>query len=271
MAFDGFPEQGRRGSGQASPGPGPDVEVRRPILPGRRLGVRKPQPFPAPRARAARQDALHRQAGVLAHDFNNLLNVILSASEALGDQLPEGSEGRELAQLSQDAAVRGAQLLRRMLDLSRPDAPAAAACDGVEAVLATARRARLATPDSVSVEVRLAGAPLPCAVDPADLESALLNLCINAGHAMPAGGAITIRAEAAGDHVVFSVRDEGVGMSPDVLARATEPYFTTRQGRGGTGLGLSGARAFADRAGGRLQLQSQEGRGTTATLYLPRA
>jgi len=283
MAFDGFPVEGQKVSVPASPGSAPGAEVRHRALTGRRHGVRPPGRRPSVRPGNTKTEALHRQAAVLTHDFNNLLGVILCASEALAQQLPEGSEGRELAQLSQDAAERGGELLRRMLDLSRPDAAIEGACDVAEAVLATARRARLATPAGVSVEVRLADAPLPCAADRAELESALLNLCVNAGHAMPAGGAMIVAAEgvtfggsaaadlglASGDYVALSVTDDGVGMSPDVLARALQPYFTTRKGRGGTGLGLSGADAFARQAGGRLRLQSQEGRGTTVTLYLP--
>jgi signal transduction histidine kinase len=126
-------------------------------------------------------------------------------------------------------------------------------------------------------------APLTCRADRAGLESALLNLCVNAGHAMPKGGAIQVSAIPAvlsaetaqalglqaGCYAALSVRDPGVGMSPKTLARATEPYFTTRKGRGGTGLGLAGVKAFAEDAGGALKLASVEGHGTTATIYLP--
>ena len=101
------------------------------------------------------------------------------------------------------------------------------------------------------------------------LESALLNLCVNAGHAMPGGGVMTLSAGVSGDTVVLSVRDNGCGMSAEVLARATEPYFTTRRGQGGTGLGLAGVRAFAERSGGRFELASRSGQGLTATLVLP--
>ncbi|WP_293899253.1 ATP-binding protein [Phenylobacterium sp.] len=231
----------------------------------------------------ARLAALHRQAGALVHDFNNLLTVILNANEALAAQLPQGSTGRELAEAAQAAAERGAELVGRLLDLSQD--PAQGPVDCAEAVAATARRARLAAPRSVTVEVRLTDAPLMGAVDGAGLESALLNLCVNASHAMPAGGVMTLTAQArtldaacaqglalaAGRYIVVTVSDTGVGMSQEVLARATEPFFSTRCGRGGTGLGLCGARDFVEAAGGRLVLASREGHGTTASLYLPHA
>ena len=232
-----------------------------------------------------RLEALHRQTGVLAHDFNNLLGVILAANEALTDQLPESSDGYELARIAQEAAEKGAELLARMVDLSRPETPEAQVLDAAEITLATARLAQVSTPSDVTVVATAMSGDLACRADRAGLESALLNFCVNAGHAMPQGGAIqvaasakTLRGEAAralcladGRYVAFSVTDPGVGMSADVLARAADPYFTTRAGRGGTGLGLAGARDFAQRSSGALSLASTEGRGTTATLYLPRA
>lgn len=265
---------------------------------GARRAVRKPaqvsrRPVSRPSRRSElrgaaadqRLEALHRQAGVLAHDFNNLLNVILAASEALAARLPEASEGYDLARISQEAAEKSAELLTRMVELSCPVADTAETIDAAEVALTTARLAQVSTPTDVTVITLAMTEPLACRADRGGLESALLNLCVNAGHAMPDGGAVQVaigsanlEGEAAaaleldaGRYVAFSVSDPGVGMSADVLARAAEPYFTTRAGRGGTGLGLAGARDFARRAGGALQLVSQEGRGTTATIYLPRA
>lgn len=230
-----------------------------------------------------RLEAVHRQTDVLAHDFNNLLNVILAANEALALLVPEGSDAQELALISQDAAEKGAELLRRIADLSRPATVAEGPTDCAEVLVATTRLANVSTPPTVTVLAMAMPAPLTCRTDQAGLESALLNLCVNAGHAMPDGGAVQVCAEPAvivgaeaealglapGCYAALSVRDPGIGMSAEVLARATDPYFTTRAGHGGTGLGLSGVKTFAVRAGGALKLVSAEGRGTTATIYLP--
>ncbi len=224
---------------------------------------------------------LHRQTGTLVHDFNNLLTVILNVNVALADEVIEGSAGHELIQVSQAAAERCAELVRRLMDLSQAARPAPVDC--AEAITTTARRARLAAPRAIAVEVRLTDALLLSPVDGAGLESALLNLCVNASHAMPSGGTIMITAQAwtldeteavalgvaTGRYNVVSVADTGVGMSPEALAQATERFFTTRCGRGGTGLGLAGVRDFAEAAGGRFLLTSREGRGTRARLYLP--
>lgn len=236
---------------------------------------------PAASGGAARLAQMHRHAGFMLHDFNNLLTVILNASEALADELPEGSAGHELAQVSAAAAEQGAVLVRRLMELSEGRRTAPVDC--AEAVAVTARRARLAAPRNVAVEVRITDAPLFASVDGPGLESALLNLCVNASHAIPDRGTIMLTAQPwtlalieardlnlqAGRYVVISVADTGAGMSPEVLAQATEALFTTRRGRGGAGLGLAGVRDFAEASGGRFVLTSREGRGATARLFLP--
>lgn len=230
-----------------------------------------------------RVEALHRQTSLLAHDFNNLLGVIVAANEALAARLPEGSDDFELAQIGLDAAEKAAELLERIRALSAP--AQADIVDAAQALVAVSRLANVSTPQNVTVVAKAMPAPLSCRADRAGLESALLNLCINAGHAMPKGGAIQVSAILAqldaataaplgldaGPYAAFAVKDPGVGMSPDTLAHATEAYFTTREGQGGTGLGLAGVAAFAKDAGGALRLVSKEGRGTTATVYLPLA
>lgn len=279
----------RRDGFQAFSGDGAGKPIRLPARAPRTSGRRQAaRPSRRPDVREAASDqrleALHRQTGVMAHDFNNLLNVILAANEALAARLPETSESYELARIGLEAAEKGAELLARMVELSCPAAEAAGVVDAAEVSVTTARLAQVSTHAGVTVMALALPEPLACRAERGGLEAALLNLCVNAGHAMPEGGAVQVAVGAArlageaaavlelnpGRYVAFSVIDPGVGMSPDVLARATQPYFTTRAGCGGTGLGLAGVRDFARRSGGALRLVSQEGRGTTATLYLPR-
>ena len=231
------------------------------------------------RAAADRLDALHRASGALTHDFNNLLGVILSASERLAGELTAGGEQQKLALLALEAAERGAELLRRTLSLGQAGEPAAAAVDGAASIATVRRMARQAIP--TSVRLRATAEPLHCLADRTGLEMALLNLCLNAGQAMPDGGRLDISARETrvsgfdarrmgltpGDYVGFTVRDTGKGMPPETLARAAEPLFTTKAT--GTGLGLSSVRDFAASCGGALSLWSREGHGTTATLYVP--
>lgn len=220
------------------------------------------QPRPAAAARATE---------VLAHDLNNLLAVILAANEALATDLPAGSYNHELAQVGQDAAERAALLLARWPGGSGPRRPVGTASDAGEAIRQTARLARLSATDAVRIQCDINERNLACLADRPALDSALLNLCLNACHAMPQGGVLTLSADVVGSDVVMRVSDTGCGMSPEVLARAAEPGFTTRGDRGGTGLGLAGVAEFARRCGGQLKLASRTGRGTTVTLRLPRS
>lgn len=234
-------------------------------------------------ATAKRLATLHRSSGTLAHDLNNLLGVILSANERLSEELADGSDQQKLAVLGLEAAERGAALLRRLLALARDEAPDAGSVDCSDVLHALLHLARQAIAPAVRLEVRAPATPLRCAADGTSLEMALLNLCLNAGQATPDGGEISVDAQAVrltvpaarklgvagGGYVAFAVRDTGKGMSPAVLARAADPLFTTRTA--GTGLGLSSVIDFAASAGGALELASIEGRGTTATLYLPLA
>lgn len=242
-----------------------------------------PRPSRVGGQEAQRLAALHRMSGALTHDFNNLLGVILSANERLAEELPEGSDQQRLALLGLEAAERGAELLRRALALTHAEIAEPETIDSGEAMATLSRLARQAIAPDVRLVAIAPAAPLRCAGDATGLEMALLNLCLNASQAMTGGGDITVRAcptrltvaearrlgLARGAYVAFSVRDTGPGMSTQTLARATDPLFTTKAT--GTGLGLPSVVDFAKSAGGALALQSREGHGATATLYLPLA
>ena len=250
-----------------------------------------PSPSPTDRAPAneggtdgapasGRLDPARLQSGALTHDFNNLLGVIVSANERLAAELGEGGEHRKLALIALEAAERGAELLRRALDLAQ--GRTAERDDRIDAkpVFGALRRiARQAISPALRLEVRDPDETIACRGDRTGLEMSLLNLCLNAGQATPDGGRIVVRVRKVrldaserlglppGDYAAFSVRDTGRGMSPEVLARATDPLFTTRST--GTGLGLSSVLDFARHNGGGFSLWSREGLGAPATLYLP--
>jgi signal transduction histidine kinase len=240
---------------------------------------------------ARRLAVLHRQSSVLAHDFNNLLTIIVGATEKLSAEIDLGAEQHELAEIALRAAERGSELLGRMLALSLDAASAVPQVDSAQPVECAQVLQDIlvlihhAVPETVEIWTSAPSEPLNCVADATGLEGALLNLSLNASHAMPQGGllridarAVDLRHDAAqrlgvepGPYVALSVRDNGCGMSDQVLARATEPLFTTRGETGGAGLGLVSVSDFARALGGALTLASREGLGTSATLYLPRS
>lgn len=226
--------------------------------------------------------SLQRLAGVLAHDFNNLLTVVMSATEQLSGGLAEGSEQRELAMVGLQAAERSAQMLARLVALSEQRASAVAPLLAADVLRSTSRYVRHVAPACVEVTTEFTAGDATVVADRLALENALLNLCINAGDAMPGGGRLRLTAErrallpgeaerlrvAPGGYVCFAVADTGQGMAPHVLAQAVQPYFTTKGDRG-TGLGLSSAKDFAQASSGALSLASRVGEGTTVSLFLP--
>ena len=235
-------------------------------------------------AQSMRLEALGQLTGGVAHDFNNLLTVILGATETLAAELPEGSDHRDLAEVSLQAAERGADLVRRLLAFCRHQSlePQSIECSGM--IGSVQNLAQHLVRDDIELDVRASGVPLYCNADRAELEAALLNLCINARDAMPSGGLLSLEADGVmlpgkaarqlgltpGAFVVFTVKDTGVGMSPETLRRAIEPFFTTKGLAGGNGLGLSTVYGFAQQSGGCLTIASKPRRGTMVRLYLPR-
>lgn len=227
-----------------------------------------------------KMEAIGQLTGGIAHDFNNLLSVMSNGLEVL--QLKgQDPDQVQIMESMRRAVERGATLTQQLLSFSRqqPLAPTRhnlnRVVSGFEAVL---RRAGNST---ISFVFRLADDLLPAVVDAPRLETALLNLVVNARDAMPSGGTLsveTLNADLAenevaglpaGQYVRIVVSDTGTGMAPDVLARAYEPFFTTKEIGKGTGLGLSQVYGFIVQSGGAIDIKSQLGAGTTVSLYLP--
>lgn len=234
---------------------------------------------------AQRLEAIGQLTGGIAHDFNNLLTVILGNSELLIEQLRDDDPLRVLAEMTKTAAERGAELTRRLLAFARRQ-PLEPKVVPINTLLAEMRGllGRTLTAD-ISIELAPGDDVGNALVDPAQLEAAVLNLCINARDAMTDGGRLTIETAnvalddeyaegnievAAGEYVVIAVSDTGSGITPDNLARVFEPFFTTKDVGKGTGLGLSMVYGFARQSGGHAKIYSEVGRGTTVKLYLPK-
>ncbi|PWB63499.1 MAG: hybrid sensor histidine kinase/response regulator, partial [Bradyrhizobiaceae bacterium] len=237
-------------------------------------------------SRSQRLEAIGQLTGGIAHDFNNLLTVVIGSLDLLEDRVGSDPAASEYARAALTAALRGAELTRQLLAFARRqslDAKVIAVNDRVAATLGLLRRT---LGEEIEVTTALAADPWPAFADPVQLESALINLAINARDAMPDGGRLTIETAnarldedyarqnadvAPGDYVMLAVADTGSGMSPDVLARVFEPFFTTKEPGRGTGLGLSMVYGFARQSQGHVRIASEVGHGTTVRLYVPRA
>ncbi len=237
-------------------------------------------------AQAQKMEAVGQLTGGVAHDFNNLLAVIQGRLRLMRDDLVDRPALREWAEICIRAAERGASLTRSLLAFSRMQTlkPASIELNAIVADMTELVRRTLGE----RIDVRLSMAPdlWPCLADPGQVQTALLNLAVNARDAMPDGGKLTVETRnaridpdyaahigeiRAGDYVLLSVSDTGIGMSPETAARVFEPFFTTKETGRGSGLGLSMVYGFARQSGGHVGIYSELGRGTTVNLYLPRA
>jgi PAS domain S-box-containing protein len=233
-----------------------------------------------------RLDAIGRLTGGIAHDFNNLLTVILGNAELLVQRLSGDARLRLVAELTRTAAERGADLTRQLLAFARRQPLDPRATD-VHALLAGMHSLlRRTLGEHIEIQRQHGAGLWEARVDPAQLESAILNLCINARDAMPDGGTLcldlgNVDCDAAppredpdikaGKFLRVAVSDSGFGMDPETASRAFEPFFTTKELGKGSGLGLSMVFGFVKQSGGHVRLSSEPGRGTAVRLYLPRA
>jgi PAS domain S-box-containing protein len=235
---------------------------------------------------AQKMEAVGQLTGGLAHDFNNILTGITGSLDLMSNRLAQGriNELERYITAAQGAATRAASLTHRLLAFSRQQTLDPKAVDANKLIAGMDELVRRTAGPSVAIEIVPAAGLWSCLCDPNQLESAILNLCINARDAMPDGGRITVetanawvdqatareRDMPAGEYVAVCVSDTGCGMPPDVLSRAFDPFYTTKPVGKGTGLGLSMIYGFAMQSGGAVRLDSEVGQGATAKVYLPR-
>ncbi|TFI58641.1 response regulator, partial [Sphingomonas parva] len=219
--------------------------------------------------------ALGELTGGIAHDFNNLMTVIRGSADLL--RRPDLSDEKRLRYLEAiaETADRAATLTSHLLAFGRRQALKPEVLDLNVRLDALGDVLSRTLGGGIQVRLDLAPSLWPVEADSAQLETALLNAAFNARDAMPEGGTITLsttnRSDADGDWVAITIADTGTGMAPDVLARVFEPFFTTKPVGKGTGLGLSQIHGFAAQSGGRTDIASVPGEGTSITLLLPRS
>ena len=235
---------------------------------------------------AQKMDAIGQLAGGIAHDFNNLLMVILGYSNFVAESLGESDPRVDSVLEISGAAERAAALTRQLLAFSRKEVVRPQTIDLNEAVPDLLKLLRRMLRESIEFDLELAPRVCSTNIDRSQLEQVIVNLAVNAGDAMLGGGTLRVTTEirtvaeedarlrtglVPGDYVVLSVTDTGEGMPPEVAARAFEPFFTTKPRGSGTGLGLATVYGIVTQAGGAIDLCSESGSGTTATVYLPAA
>jgi PAS domain S-box-containing protein len=230
-------------------------------------------------AESQKLDALGQLTGGVAHDFNNLLMVITGSLHMLKKSAGNDPKLLRAAQAIETATSRGAALTRQLLTFARRQSVHPQTINLTEQIYSVREVLDTGTGSAVELHIDVEDEIWPITVDPAEFETALVNLVINARDAMPQGGSVTIRArnifiddgERKGDHVAITVADTGVGIPPDIVAKVFDPFFTTKPIGKGTGLGLSQVHGFAHQAGGTVAVESELGSGTSFTICLPRS
>lgn len=224
---------------------------------------------------AGKLDALGQLTGGVAHDFNNLLASVLGGISILDRRLELGAAEKRIIDQMRYAADQGTELVKRLTAFSRRQELKPTSIAPGELCEAVAGLVDHTLPDRISTKWHCAETALNIFADRGQLELALMNLVINARDAMPDGGEIGISIEkpktgaSENDWLMLIVRDTGVGMTERVLQKVTEPFFTTKETGKGTGLGLSMVAGFVDQSGGKLEIESSPGKGTTISILLP--
>ena len=232
-----------------------------------------------------KMEVLGQFASGIAHDFNNLLTVIAGNLELAERRVRSNDAAKRIAK-AVNAVFQGRSLTDRILAFARKKQLEPCSIEVNALVSEVLGLSEIGLHENMTIEREIAAGLWPCWADPAQLQTALLNLLVNARDAMPKGGRITVRAVNAtlqpesrrdrpnlpgGDYVVLSVEDEGEGIPAAILDKVTDPFFTTKAPGSGSGLGLSMVAGFTKQSDGDLVISSTEGRGTKVSLYLPRA
>lgn len=233
-----------------------------------------------------KMEAVGLLTGGIAHDFNNMLAVIMGSLSILTRRIAQGkTDVAQYVEGAMDGARRAATLTQQLLAFSRRQPLAPVAIDVTSLLFGMSEMMSRTLGEQVNLETINSPGTWQIFADRAQLETAILNLAVNARDAMPDGGTLSIkssnsRLEAAdttgpepvppGDYVAVTVKDTGIGMAPDVVDKAFEPFFTTKSVGKGTGLGLSQVYGFMKQSRGHVKIESEPGKGTSVILYLPR-
>jgi signal transduction histidine kinase/ActR/RegA family two-component response regulator len=234
---------------------------------------------------AQKVEALGRLTGGVAHDFNNVLAIIIGNLDLALKRIEE-ERPRRMVSSALEGAQRAAALTQRLLAFSRQQPLEPRSMDVNRCVVDTSNLLHRVLGETITIETVLGAGAWRAMVDPSQLESAIVNLAINARDAMPDGGKLTLETSntyldqayaeeheevAPGQYVMLAITDTGTGMSAEVISKAFDPFFTTKPVGSGTGLGLSQVYGFIKQSGGHVKLYSEIGVGTSVKLYLPRS
>ncbi len=236
--------------------------------------------------RAQKMDAIGQLTGGIAHDFNNILGIVLGNLELMKRLVSKDEKALPLLEAAYTGASRGKELTRKLLGFSRTTAGLSKIVSLNEFIEGMEDLIRKSLTVSIDTKMLLEEDLWAVKIDSGDLVDVMLNLSLNALDSMPAGGKIVIKTAnkvidedhvdfnpevKSGEFVMLSVSDTGQGMTPEVVKKAMEPFFTTKEESQGTGLGLSMVYGFVKRSGGLIKIYSKEGEGTEIRIYLPRA
>ncbi|HEY5755272.1 MAG TPA: ATP-binding protein, partial [Steroidobacter sp.] len=235
---------------------------------------------------AQKMESLGQLTGGIAHDFNNMLNVVIGNLDMLLRRLARGDANvQRFASFALDGATRAAQLTERLLAFARQQPLRPEPINANKLVAGMSDLLHRTLGETIRTETVLAGGLWKIHTDGNQLESAILNLAVNARDAMPEGGKLTVETANShlddtyaaqhaglpqGQYVMIAVSDTGCGMSPETIQKAFDPFFTTKSVGKGTGLGLSQVHGFVHQSGGHVKIYSEMGQGTTVKVYLPR-